>query len=193
MAKKKVNKKTTSKPKPVSENKINLDYIILFILDVLVIFSARIPLNLFRWITTMAVRGYIFYIYGVYYHNKLLDYLTLPDGHTSIWGLPVILFMLWYFFTTLLMFLAPFYHSPGSDSFLENETFDEIENFKQWRDNKMRFTDYKESTQLMRDTSVINNLDTKDPEARKTLSYINNKLRFMGYQEGLEFLRGDKK
>jgi hypothetical protein len=73
--------------------------------------------------------------------------------------------------------------------------FSEIDKFKNWRDNKMKFMSYKDSAQLMSDTSSINNLEqnSNHPETKKTLDYINNKMRFMSYPDAVKFLRGDKK
>jgi hypothetical protein len=71
----------------------------------------------------------------------------------------------------------------------------EVKKLKEWRDNKMKFMSYEDSMKLMRDTSILNNLDSNSeyPEAKKTLSYINNKMRFMSYPDAVKFLRGDKK
>ena len=57
----------------------------------------------------------------------------------------------------------------------------------------MKFSSYKENTELMQQSAILNNLDQNDPEARKTLDYINNKMRFMSYQESLNFLKGGEK
>ena len=52
---------------------------------------------------------------------------------------------------------------------------------------------YQDGSELMRDTGLLNNLNVQDPEAKRQLDYINNKMRFMSYTESLDFLRGNKK
>jgi hypothetical protein len=188
---------STVEPKKTS-NTINLNYVFLFILDAIVLFSYRIPMNFWRWLTTMVVRGYIFYIYS-FYHEDLLKFIAPSpnfgffDIIHNIIGIGICLFCLWYFFTTLMLFMVAFTYKFGyATNSYYGESFDEIERFKDWRDNKMKFSSYQEATQLMRDSSILNNLDSNDPEARKVLGYINNQMRFMGYKESLEFLRGHK-
>jgi len=82
-----------------------------------------------------------------------------------------------------------------SNGAYSSSNFSEIEKFKKWRENKMKFMSYEDSAQLMRDTSAINNLEenSKYPETKKTLDYINNKIGFMSYTDAVKFLRGDKK
>ena len=101
----------------------------------------------------------------------------------------MIIFLLWYFFTTLTMFLAPFYSGKGFYG-SSSEDFSEINRFIQWRDNRIKFSSYQDGAQLMRDSAVINNLDQNDPEARRMLSYFNSQMKFMSYEDSLKFLRG---
>ena len=102
---------------------------------------------------------------------------------------PVMLFLLWYIGTSILMFLAVAFYNPSSPKAGE---YEEIDKFLDWRDNKMKFMSYPEAQKLMQDSSILNNLDKSNPEAKQTLDYINNKMRFMSYPESLEFLKGKK-
>ena len=173
-----------------------IKYVLLFILDVFILFTTRIPLHFFRWVVTMVVRGYIFYFVFFIYNGNMFslsvnsyDISSKAIFHDLFVIIPIVIFQLWYFITTFVMFLAPFY-SGNSFSVNSSDDFSEINRFINWRNNKMKFSSYKENTQLMRDSAILNNLDQNDPEARKTLNYINNKMRFMSYQESIEFLKG---
>ena len=198
-------RKPKSIPIPVTENSPHLSKqsigrgllkIFFFAFYLAFWFSSEICINPLQWLVAMVLRFCIFYFFMFPYQDKIGNYFTLPDGHMSIFVLPIALFYLWYFFTSFIMFLGAIYGGFGrvtsQDETPAQGDFPEIERFKKWRDNKMRFSSYEESAQLLRDSSVINNLDPKDPEARKTLSYINNKLKFLSYTAGLEFLRGRK-
>jgi hypothetical protein len=110
---------------------------------------------------------------------------------------PVCLFVLWYFFTTLLMFLGALYGGFGNsniDNTPVQTEYSEIQKFLDWRNNKMKFSSYEQSMQLMRDTAILNNLQAaqNDPEVRKTLDFLSNKMKFMSYSDSLDFLRGHK-
>ncbi len=109
------------------------------------------------------------------------------------------LFILYWLLTSILMFLGALYGRFGYTE-SENEVpvqidYEPIEKFLDWRNNKMRFMDYKSSAQMLRDTAILENLKAgqNDPEVRKTMNYISNKMRFKSYTDSLEFLRGDKK
>jgi len=168
-------------------------YVLLFMADVLVLFNTRIPLNFFRWLTMIVVRVFLIYQFG----DKLMIWFPMNRAETFssflydfLIVIPIIVFSLYYFFSTLVMFLAPFYS--GSNAFSGNGEYTEINRFLDWRNNKMKFSSYGDSAQLMRDSAILNNLDQNDPNARKTLDYINNQMRFMSYSESLNFLRGQK-
>ena len=195
---------STEQPKQLNHSMSDiLSYIFLFILDAVILFSTRIPLHFFRWIVIMVVRGYIFFFLGANLDRIIARFPmeTAETFHAFCYDffivVPIIIFLLWYFFTTLTMFLAPFYASnsfgyttrPVSNS----NDYSQINRFLNWRDNKMKFSSYKENTELMQQSAILNNLDQNDPEARKTLDYINNKMRFMSYQESLNFLKGGEK
>ena len=172
-----------------------LRFIFLFILDIFVLFTTRIPLNFFRWLVTMVVRGYIFTILCInqdyfFSHFQMDRNVTIGSFfYDFFFMLPLLIFMLWYFFTTLIMFLAPIYSGRGFNG-SPSEDFSEINRFIQWRDNKIKYSSYQDAAQLMRDSAVINNLDYNDPEARKVLSYFNSQMKFMSYSDSLKFLRG---
>lgn len=133
-----------------------LSYVLLFILDVTVIFSVRIPMNFFRWLVMIAFRAYAMYTYAYYYHEAVMNYITPSPGFSfgevlhNLFSIGVCIFILWYFITTLMMFLAVLYKNNSG-------------------------VDYQESSQFS-----------------KTFGYIENKLSFMGYEEGLDWLRGKK-
>jgi hypothetical protein len=139
-----------------------LSYLILLILDVLVLFSYRIPMDFWRWLITMGVRVYIFAWYSNY-HTALLKYFAPAPGFSlgeivhNILGMGYVLFCLWYCITTLIMFLAAFAYKFGygnsSNSNEGGESFGEINQFK---------------------------------------GYINTQLKNRGYSEGMDWLRGKK-
>lgn len=91
------------------------------------------------------------------------------------------------------MFLGMLYYGRLSgDSHEQSNNKDGLIRLLDWRNNKMRFMSYRDGSQLMRDTALLNNLSESDPEARRQLDYINCKLSTMGYTEALEFLCGNK-
>ena len=193
----KSSKKVLSMPTPISAKpdfgRIMQD-VFLFIFDIFLLFTTRIPLNFLRWLITMVVRGFIFFML-IYHQDQVFAHLKINESATFsaiVYDffviVPVLIFLLWYFFTTFTMFLAPFYSGGGFS--MSSEDFSEINRFVQWRDNKIRFSSYQDGAQLMRETAVLNNLDQNDPEARKVLGYLNAQMRYMSYSDSLKFLRG---
>lgn len=137
---------------PGHSTRFTFGSIILFVLDVLVLFSTRIPLNFFRWLITMVTRGYIFYVYGLYYQEKLTAWAKPMDGFSlraifhNLFSLGFYLFCLWYFFTTLIILLAMFYHRQSgsvSSSISGSGSFDELGKFGDYLNNKARFSSYQ--------------------------------------------------
>jgi hypothetical protein len=135
-----------------------LDYVILFILDVVFLFSHRIPMNFWRWLITMGVRFYIFSWYSNY-HFILLKYFAPAPGFSlgeiihNVLGIGYVLFCLWYFFTTLILFLAAFSYRFGygnSNSDEVGESFGEINNFKGYIDTQLKSRGYSEGMDWLR-------------------------------------------
>lgn len=179
----------------INQRKFNL---FTYVIQILFWFDTVICLRPMQWFLMVAVRGYLIYQFSLHENEFYLSFT--PSREETFGGilydlfvfLPVMLFLLWYFLTTLLLFLTAIYSGFGYRTFDDENEFSEIERFKSWRDNKMRFSSYGESAQLLRDSAILNNLDNNDPESRKVLKFINNKLKFMSYEEGVEFLRGKK-
>ena len=73
-------------------------YIIWLLFKWAVVFSSETCINPLTWAIAMILRGLIFYFVLYPYEDAILKYFTLPDGHTSIFALPVGLFFIWYFF-----------------------------------------------------------------------------------------------
>ena len=176
----------------------NVIFIFRLVYDLFIAFKAETCLQPSKWLVAMLVRGATFTLFCLH-QDQFFTCFQMDRGETMgalcydlFLILPLCLFLLWYFFTTLLMFLGVLYFKPASNNNRVKPSYPEIQRLLEWRENKMRFVTYQDATQLMRDTAIINNLDPVNPEARKMHDYINNKLQFMSYSEGCEFLRGNK-
>lgn len=172
-------------------------------------FDTRIVLSFFSCLLMFVFRGAVWYLFYLYHNTvfnffvpqeewfKTLNFLSLL--YALFLTIPFFVFFFWYLATTFFLFYGGFrsccglFSSFGEDVYGENESYSEIIRFKNFRDNRLKFMSYEDGVKLLADTSIINNLDVKDPAARKTLDYVNNKLRFRSYQSGLDFLRGNKK
>jgi len=164
-----------------------------YILDVLIRFKAETCTNPRKWIITMVVRGIILYLIPV---QAIIDKFPMDRNETLsavlydfLVPVPIALFLLWYYGTSILMFLAVVYYRKPSPN--ESE-FAEIDKFLSWRETRMKNMPYSEAQQLMAETSILNNLDRSNPEAKKQLEYMNSQMRHMSYTDSLEFLRGKR-
>lgn len=149
----------------------------------------------FKVISLIVVRLFIYFTANKYADSHL-SYVENFFSGNFLGDLTLVIFSLYglfHVFGTILMMIY-FFRFGNWDSSSSSD-FSEIEKMKQWRDNKMKFMSYEESAQLMRDTSIINNLGSNSdyPEAKKTLEYLNNKMRFMSYEDSVKFLKGEKK
>jgi len=149
----------------------------------------------FKVLSLIVVRLAIYFIGNKYYDSHLIHVERFLSGNFFGDTLLVLLafYGLFHLFGTIGMMIYVFKFGHWESS--GESDYSEIGKLKEWRDNKMKFMSYQDSAKLMRDTSVINNLDNNAeyPEAKKTLDYINNKIRFMSYPDAVKFLRGDKK
>jgi len=130
--------------------------------------------------------GYAYEEYRLWKVQEYLDSFFLGD----LLLLLISLYGLFHVLSTIVM-ATVMYKGTSSDSGFDDTS--EIEKFLSWRDNKMKFMNYKEAAELMRKTAVLNNLDPTNPEAKKTLGYINNRMKFMSYPDAVKFLNGEKK
>jgi hypothetical protein len=149
----------------------------------------------FKVLSLVVVRLFIYFIGNKYYDSHLIHVERFFSGNFLGDTLLVILALygLFHVFGTIGMMIYIFKFGNWESS--GEPDLSEVKKLKEWRDNKMKFMSYEDSMKLMRDTSILNNLDSNSeyPEAKKTLSYINNKMRFMSYPDAVKFLRGDKK
>jgi hypothetical protein len=201
MAKKNNNKTRQPSPKDEyimgrdeEENSINAtSNLLIDVFDVLFGYNFDMAIKPIKMLMFILIRGLIIYIFcSDFYNSPLNEFLNYLGKFWfgGIFGVPICLYSLFYVFSWIITLLALFY---GSKTIPNNQgEYSEINKFKNWRDNKMKYTDYEGATDLMRKSSVLNNLDENDPQARKTLDYINNKLKFMSYQDGLKWLSGRK-
>jgi hypothetical protein len=164
------------------------------IFDILFGFNFDMAIKPLKMILFLLVRGLIiFYTCSDIYNSPLNDFANYLEKFWfgGLFIVPFCLYGLFYIFswiTTLIIFFIGYKEIPSNKG-----KYSEINKFKDWRDNKANYTDYEGAADLMRKSSVLNNLDEKNPQAEKTLDYINNKLKFMSYQDGLKWLSGDKK
>jgi len=112
-------------------------------------FSSETCIYPLRWLIAMTMRGLIFYFILFSYEEAILNYFTLPDGHSSVLGLPVALFFMWYFITSLLMFMGALYSGFGRVSTENESRYSEFEKLADYANNKMRFQSYKESMDML--------------------------------------------
>ena len=113
------------------------------------VFSSETCINPLTWATSMVLRGLIFYFLLFPYQDKVIKYFTLPDGHTSIFGIPVGLFFIWYFFTSLLMLLGGIYGKFGQSNSVNENKLSEFEKLADFANNKMKFQSYKDSMDML--------------------------------------------
>ncbi len=95
------------------------------------------------------LRGIIFYFILSPYEDAILKYFTLADGHTSISFLPVGLFFLWYFLTSLLMLLGTIYSGFGRISTENESKYSEFGKLADYANNKMKFQSYQDSMDIL--------------------------------------------
>ena len=171
-----------------------LTYILRLLFDLLIAFRAETCLNPFKWLAAMFVRVCIIYALCIY-GDQFPSYFQMDEG-SSIGALcydlflivPLCLFVLWWAFTSLIMFLSVLYYRPGART--NSADYSEISRFIEWRDNAMKYMSYPDAQKLMQASALLNNLDKSSPEARLQLDRINNAMKFMSYTEALDFLRG---
>jgi hypothetical protein len=165
------------------------------VFDVLFWWNWDMAYKPFKVISLIVVRLAIYFIGNKYADSHLIYVERFLSGNFLGDTLLVLLALygLFHLFGTIGMMIYVFRFGNWESS--GESDYSEIRKLKEWRDNKMKFMSYEDSAKLMRDTSVINNLDSNAeyPEAKKTLDYINNKIRFMSYPDAVKFLRGDKK
>jgi hypothetical protein len=151
MAKRKI--KTASAPTLTSSPKKSIVGGILYTIWLLFkwafVFSSETCVNPLTWAIAMVLRGLIFYFVLFPNLDAIIKYFTLPDGHTSIFGLPVGLFFIWYFLTSLLMFLGAIYSGFGRISTTNEGRYSEIEKLADFANNKMKFQSYKDSMDML--------------------------------------------
>jgi len=151
MAKRKI--KTVSVPTLPSSRKKSivggLLYIIWLLFKWALVFSSETCINPLTWAIAMVLRGLIFYFVLFPYEDSILKYFTLPDGHTSIFALPVGLFFLWYFFTSLLMCLGAIYSGFGRISTVNEGKYSEFEKLADNLNVKMKFQSYNDSLKML--------------------------------------------
>jgi len=126
-------------------------YIIWLLFKWAFVFSSETCINPMTWAIAMVLRGLIFYFILFPYEDAILKYFTLPDGHTSIYFLPVGMFLIWYIVTSTLMFLGVIYGQFGQRNVVVEEgEFSEFEKLADYANNKMRFQSYRENMEFLR-------------------------------------------
>ena len=195
MAKKRKKESDIIEPEFIEYEQPNAQsYFLKDIFDILFGFNFDMAIKPLKMILFLLVRGLIiFYTCSDIYNSPLNDFANYLEKFWfgGLFIVPFCLYCLFYIFswiTTLIIFFIGYKEIPSNKG-----KYSEINKFKDWRDNKANYTDYEGAADLMRKSSVLNNLDEKNPQAEKTLDYINNKLKFMSYQDGLKWLSGDKK
>ncbi len=83
------------------------------------------------------------------YEDAILKYFTLPDGHSSVFGLPVALFFLWYILTSTLMFLGAIYGQFGQRSTVNEGKYSEFEKLAGNLNAKMKYQSYSDSLKML--------------------------------------------
>ena len=151
MAKRKI--KTIPAPALPSPSKKSIVGGILYIVWLLFkwafVFSSETCINPLTWAIAMILRGIIFYFVLFPYEDAILKYFTLPDGHSSVFGLPVALFFLWYILTSTLMFLGAIYSGFGQISTEKEGKYPEFEKLAGNLNAKMKYQSYSDSLKML--------------------------------------------
>ena len=129
-------------------------YIIWLFFKWVFVFSVETCLNPLTWLISMAIRGFV--IMELINHSSQIDKLFQYTGSNSIlqvlsdlFALLYPLFCLWYFFTSLIMFLGAIRAKFGTRNSNDEVEYSEFKKLADYANNKMRFQSYKDSMDML--------------------------------------------